>query len=55
MIPLGVRSTDRSAGQIGGKAFWSSPVAKPAFFIGPHCDCGPHSSEVSRGGSGRCG
>jgi len=32
--PLGIRSAYRSAGQIGGKAFWSSPVAKPAFFIG---------------------
>jgi hypothetical protein len=25
------------------------------FFIGPHCDCGPRSAEVSRGGRGRCG
>jgi hypothetical protein len=30
--PLGVQSAYRSAGQIGGKALWSSPVAKPALF-----------------------
>jgi hypothetical protein len=43
----GVQSTNRSAGQIGGKAFWTSPVAKPAFFIGPHGNCGLKVREVS--------
>jgi hypothetical protein len=32
MIPLTFQSACRSAGQIGGKAFWNPPVAKPAFF-----------------------
>src|SRR5438045_3721845 len=49
--PLGVRSAYRSAGQIGGKAFWSLPVAKPAFFLWPHRNCGHYFSAVSRADS----
>jgi len=47
MIPLASDLSvlrDRSE----GRPFERSQVAKPAFFIGPHCDCGPCSSEVSR-------
>jgi len=53
--PLGVQSAYRSAGQIGGKAFWSSPVAKPAFFLWPQFNCGVKFSEVSSGDSRPCG
>jgi len=55
MIPLASDLLPFPATDAAGRPFGVRQSPNRLFFIGPHWDCGPHSSEVSRGGSGRGG